>query len=118
VRTMVTYGYKYIPFSWDELDKKPEMCRRAVYEMLGRFSRLRSEESDLTVKEREILRYVVTLNRPFRLNDVRSCLQLGSVACRRVIRGLMDRKLIKPLGDSMIRNHQYILQAHAVDYLL
>ena len=38
IRTMVMQGYKYLPFTWDELDKKPEACRRAVYELLGRFS--------------------------------------------------------------------------------
>lgn len=27
VRTIAMYGYKYIPFSWDELNKKPDACQ-------------------------------------------------------------------------------------------
>lgn len=32
IRTIASYGYKYVPFAWDEMDKRPEACRRSVYE--------------------------------------------------------------------------------------
>lgn len=35
VRTIALQGFRYLPFSYDELDKKPEACCRAVYELLG-----------------------------------------------------------------------------------
>lgn len=37
IRSFMNAGMKYIPFSWDELDKRPEMCTRSIYETLGRF---------------------------------------------------------------------------------
>jgi hypothetical protein len=37
-RTLAAYRYEYIPFSWDELDKKPDACRRSVYELRGIYS--------------------------------------------------------------------------------
>jgi hypothetical protein len=65
VRTIGIYGYKYIPFSWDELEKKPDECRRSVYEYLGRFSSGHGiAYEELTVYEREVLRFAVCLNRP------------------------------------------------------
>ena len=57
VRTMMMYGYKYVPFTWDELEKKPEVCRRTVYELLGRFAMTEGKAyNELTVQEREVLR--------------------------------------------------------------
>jgi hypothetical protein len=119
VRTMALHGYKYIPFSWDELDKKPELCRRALYELLGRYSGTNGKAyQELTVYERELLRFAQRLGRPFRLDDVSNCLQLGNVACRKVLRKLMEKKLIKPIGKGEMRHHEYILEDRAAKYML
>jgi hypothetical protein len=86
VRTMMMYGYKYVPFSWDELDKRSEACRRSMYELLGRFSStVGLAYKELTVFEREIIRYALQLNRPLRLSDACYCLQFGQDATRRVL---------------------------------
>jgi hypothetical protein len=52
------------------------------------------------------------------MDDVRRCLQLGEDACRKVVRKLMDKKLIKPMGRGKKRYHAYILEDKAKDYLL
>ncbi|WP_041058196.1 hypothetical protein [Cohnella kolymensis] len=78
IRTIAMQGYKYIPFSRDEQEKRAEAARRAFYELLGRFSTspgLAFEE--LSVLEREVIRYGLRLNRPIKLEDVRYCLQCG-----------------------------------------
>jgi hypothetical protein len=116
VRTLVMYGYKYVPFSWDELDKKPEACRRSLYELLGRFSSTAEEE--LTVYEREVLRYALRLCRPLRLADACYCLQLGPEASRKILRKLVDKKILKPLGTGTMRLHEFILEEKAAEYLL
>ncbi|MCC3376101.1 hypothetical protein [Cohnella sp. REN36] len=36
IRTFGNCDYAFYPFSWDEMDKRPEVCRRAVCELLGR----------------------------------------------------------------------------------
>lgn len=108
VRTIAMYGYTYIPFSWDELDKKPEACRRAVYELLGRHS-TEGSAPGLSVYEREVLRYAMRLNRPLRPADVRDCLRLGTTASRQVLRNLMEKKLIHPATGTTHRHHQYIM---------
>lgn len=71
VRTMAAYGYKYIPFTWDELDKKPEACRRFLYELLGRYSGVtRAGVEAQSIQENEVIRQAVCLNRTFRRADV------------------------------------------------
>jgi hypothetical protein len=118
VRTMAMYGYKYVPFTWDELDKNPEACRRMVYEMLGRTSGGQGlVNRELTVNEREVLRYARRLNRPFRLNDVCYCLQKGPDASRFVLRQLMDLRLIQPLRQTKHRHHEFIIVEQASNYL-
>lgn len=119
VRTMTMYGYKYVPFSWDELDKRPEACRRSVYELLGRFSSTAGiAHKELTVFEREVLRYALRLNRPLRLSDACYCLQLRSEASRHVLRKLVEKNLIKPFGAGTQRYHGYVLEEKVMHYLL
>jgi hypothetical protein len=104
VRTIAMYGYKYIPFSWDELDKRPEACQRSVYELLGRFSSTYGKSyTDLSVSEREVIRYALRLNRSFRLS---------------VLRSLMDKGLIRSLGTGKQRFHEFAMEDKARDYML
>ena len=114
VRTLIGCGYKYIPFTWDELDKKPETCRRTIYELLGRFSNTAGE---ISVKEKEVLRQAQYLNRPFCIGDICDWLRLKQDASRRVLRMLLEKNLITPIGSGTIRYHQYTLQERAIELL-
>ncbi len=114
IRTLALYGYKYIPFSWDELDKKPDACRRSVYELIGRYN---ADHTELSVLEREVLRYVRGLNRPFRVADVCSCLQLWQQASRKIIAKLLEKQLIRHLVTGKKRVHQYVLEERALSLL-
>lgn len=118
IRTLALYGYKYIPFSWDELEKRPADCQRSVYELLGRYSYANSMIHELSVYERELLRYALWLNRPFRNEDAQQCLKLGEVTCRKVLKGLLEKKLIKPAGSGLIKIRWYELDERAMDYIL
>jgi hypothetical protein len=119
VRTMVMQGYKYLPFTWDELDKKPEACRRAFYELLGRFSSTDGiAHKELTIYEREVLRYLVRLNRPLRLEDACYCLQMRPQATRLVLLKLIEKQLIKPVNKGNLRFHEYALEEKARIYML
>ncbi|QGQ98591.1 hypothetical protein EHS13_28775 [Paenibacillus psychroresistens] len=119
VRTMAICRYLYIPFTWDELDKKAEACRRAFYELLGRYSRLSGGSySELSLFEREVMRYALQLNRPIRLGDACHCLQSGPEFSRRILRQLMEKKLLKPITDNTHRNHSYVLEDIAREYLI
>jgi len=118
IRTLALYGYKYIPFSWDELEKHPADCQRSVYELLGRYSYANSMIHELSVYERELLRYALWLNRPFRNEDAQQCLKLGEVTCRKVLKGLLEKKLIKPAGSGLIKIRWYELDERAMDYIL
>lgn len=116
IRTFAMYGYRFIPFSWDELDKKPDFCKRTLFELVGRFGGSEEEAGfmALSVQERELLRYAMSLNRPLRIADVSLCLRLGDNASRKVLRKLLERSLLKPLGTGNTRHHRYELDREAI----
>jgi hypothetical protein len=108
IRTLVWYGYHYIPFSWDELDKHPEACRRSVHELLGKYGSAKEQAiRELSVWERETIRYVYFLNRPFRLEDVCRCLCLKEDTSRKVVRGLMEKGIVRPAGTGRVKIRLY-----------
>ncbi|MCD9021192.1 hypothetical protein [Cohnella silvisoli] len=118
IRSMVALGIKYVPFSWDDMDKKPDMCRRTVFELLGRFSgNMGVSYREVSLYEREVIRYALWLDRPIRMSDVRECLQKGPETCRGVLREMVDKRLLKPLHDGLMRNHEYVLEEDASKHL-
>lgn len=119
VRALAAHRIRYIPFSKDQLDKRPDHCRRSMYELLGVY-RSASEglRMELNPSERELIRYMIGLMRPLKLADACFCLQMGPHPCRKVIRQLMELKLIRPMGDNMLRHHEYILEDKALDTFL
>lgn len=119
VRTMAAYGYKYIPFTWDELDKKPEACRRFLYELLGRYSGVtRAGVEAQSIQENEVIRQAVCLNRTFRRADVMKWLKVEKEGGLKVIRSLLEKGMIQAVGRGTIRHHEYSLTEQARSYWL
>lgn len=118
IRTFAQSSFIYYPFSWDDLDKRPEVCRRALYALLGKLgSSGGMTQFDLSVKEREILRYALRLNRPIEWNDAAYCLQAGRTTCIKILRILWEKGIIRPEGDSSHRIHSFVLEDKARDLL-
>lgn len=107
IRRMAACSYVYIPFSWDELDKRPDQCRASVYEILGRLGHAASEQ--LTVFEREVLLVMRMLGRPFRLGDVGACLKVSPKTSRKIIKSLCEKKLVTPFLRERNRVHFYVV---------
>ncbi|WP_372629059.1 hypothetical protein [Cohnella sp.] len=87
VRSMASLGIRYIPFTYDEMDKKPEACRRALFELYGKYGTNADSETykEATPNERELIRHAMRLGRPFQMSDVRICLRKGPEACRDIV---------------------------------
>ncbi len=106
---------KYIPFSWDELDKKPEMCLRSIYETLGRFGKSsRDGWMSLPVNEREIIRCAMIQSGSFGMTEAGEWLKLGPVATRKVLRSLVGKGLLFPDGGGTERAFKFKIADEAV----
>lgn len=119
VRSMALEGMRCFPFSYDELDKKPEMCRRAMYEMLGRYeSSPGAALLTLSVFEREVLRLGWRKNGgPFKMAEVCECLLIGDDGARSLLKKMVQAELIQPVGRGTKRFRSYRLMEKADKYL-
>ncbi|MDG0791000.1 hypothetical protein OMP38_09065 [Cohnella ginsengisoli] len=116
MRTFALSGYAYFPFSRDELDKKPDMCRRAVYELLGRRGRGGSGLRDLDVYERELLRMAVDVL-DFTLNDVCDWLGVRQDKARILLRSMTLSQLLLRVGGGERRCHRYAIAEQGKELL-
>lgn len=119
IRTLGLYGFKYIPFSWDELDKQADACIRFVHGLLGKYSG--SDDPvlrELSVFEREMVRYALRTNRPFGMRDACLCLGLEKDTARKVLRRLTEKHLIRPLGKGRQKVRAYVLDERASAFIL
>ncbi|SFB48470.1 hypothetical protein SAMN05216312_109282 [Cohnella sp. OV330] len=117
MRSFVMMGYKYIPFSRDEMDKKPEMCRRMLYEFLGKYGRLRDDPEVLKPAERELLR-IGANGDIFTQRDVRQRLMVNSDTARKMIRKMLSDSWIETVGGSDKRQYAYRLGQRGRKWLM
>ncbi|WP_123040859.1 hypothetical protein [Cohnella candidum] len=116
--TMAARKITYIPFTWDQLDKRPDYCRRTLYELIGIHSALPGEAyRDLSIYEREIIRFALYLNRPINMDDVTLCTNFQKDAGRKIIRMMVGKGLLQPLGRGTERFHFYELTPKARNFM-
>lgn len=115
VRTMLLNGISYIPFSWDELDKKGHLCSAFVREVIARLTS--KAQLELSVYEKEVIRAFVVSQQTFRILDVCELIQKKKTFCRQVIKSLVEKGLIRPALPARMRNHEYIVEESALQYI-
>jgi len=119
IRAMAAQRITPIPFSWDEITNKPEACRRALYELLGRQTAVPGAAyADLTLYEREIIRYAIWLNRPLQFKDFIDCTGMKKDFIRKILKTMMKKELIAPLNQGKQRVYYYVLTEKARQYVL
>lgn len=108
LRSIAVAGFLYMPFSRDELDKKPDSCRGSLYELLGRHGRPGAEMETLHPRERELLRYAAD-GHAFNQTEASRWMQVGKDTARLVLRRMIASGWIATEGGSERRNHVYRL---------
>ncbi len=114
VRSAAIKRYIYFPFTWDDMDKRPDLCRRAVYELLGQYAMDGgSNDSELTIYEREIIRR--GLQHKDTLSFSNMCVILNSSArfTRSVIQRMVEKRILRPTKPGAKRVHRYVLDQDA-----
>jgi hypothetical protein len=117
-RSIATLGYTYFPYSRDELEKKPDFCQRNLFELIGRIGNIEGTGLlQLPVYEREVIRFAVFRDKPFRLADVCGWLQLIDETCRKILRNLEIKGLVYPIGGGRTRCHEFMITEKAISLL-
>ncbi|MDQ6421848.1 hypothetical protein RB620_20680 [Paenibacillus sp. LHD-117] len=117
VRTMLLSGYVYVPFTWDELDKKGQQCRSCLHELLGKYKDTHSMRADLSIYEREVIRYALSLRRPVGTLDLCECLGKKKDFVYRVIDSLISKGLLQSINSRTKRYRTYTVVNNGSDYI-
>jgi hypothetical protein len=118
IRSIMKMNLKYMPFSWDELDKRPEACVRSIYEALGLWGSGRGGKwLSLSVHERELIRCGLAHARAFTMTEACGWLQLVPYSARKVVRGLVDKQLLNLEGGGPQRFHKLRVSPEAIRLL-
>lgn len=118
IRSIGIAGLTYFPFSWDDMDKKPDTCRRTIYELLGRRSSgTTAQYKELTPHEREVLRIGLSMESEIGIANVRETLRCSGGLARKVLKQLVDKHLLHPAKPDAKRVHRYALDDDAYKML-
>jgi hypothetical protein len=117
-RSIATLGLTYFPYSRDELEKKPDFCQRNLYELIGRIGNVDGTGLQrLPVYEREVMRFAVLRNKPFRLAEECEWLQLKRETCRKIIRDLEVKGFVYPVGGGRTRCHEFMITEKGISLI-
>ncbi|RIX54058.1 hypothetical protein D3P08_07340 [Paenibacillus nanensis] len=115
IRTMLLHGITYIPFSWDELEKKGHLCRAFVQEMVAKFTS--REQHELNIYEKEIIRAFAVSRQSFKIDEVCGLIQKKTTFSRLVVKSLIEKGLIRPARPTLKRHHEFLVEETALFYL-
>lgn len=115
VRTMLLFGYVYVPFSWDELEERCLDCRNYVELLIGKYAG--DAQTKDSIYEKEVIRFGAALARPFKMDEVCTCLDKKATFCRHVVKSLIEKKLVEPVFPDRRRNHEFKISLSALKYL-
>lgn len=120
VRTIAAYRYVYTPFTKDQLEESPEECRSSYSELLASYGMVGANAAyeELSIHEREVLRFAKHLNRPLLPADAFFCLGCGRDFTLKLLKGLVEKELLIPSGKGTLRYRKYILTDRAYRYWL
>ena len=86
--------------------------------LIGRIGNIAgSNLLDLPIYEREVLMCALYNNKPFRLTDVSTWLQLKKETCRKIVRNLQTKELVGSIGGGITRCHEFVMTEKAINFI-
>jgi hypothetical protein len=103
---LIIDGWKVIRFTFDQISEQPRLCRQTIQQLMGCWLGNAKMDEDLTVFEREIIRFAVKSFKPITPRDICFLLRIGPDFAQRLLRALTEKKWLQPAsGTSRIRSY-------------
>ncbi|WP_127533235.1 hypothetical protein [Paenibacillus kobensis] len=100
-------GWRMIHFSFDDVQKRPEVCRMLLQLVVSPYLMRRSPVSLGTLAEKDILRLAWSLGRPLRPKDVIDRFGLNFRTVRKMLHALCQKGLLRPvIHHSVVRSYE------------
>lgn len=118
-RSIAVFGYSYFPYSRDELEQRPDECRRDFRALIHAKSTVAAEEYvQLSVLEREALRYAVMQILPINLSSLSAWLHVQRETTSKVVKSLIVKGLFNQVGGGSRKIHEFELSDHGRSLIL
>ncbi|WP_307585133.1 hypothetical protein [Paenibacillus wynnii] len=90
-------GWKIIHFSFDDVQKRPEICRMLLQMVIGP-SHLRNISADpVSPLEKEVIRLAWNLGKPIRTKDIVNHYEVNFRTARKWLQGLVHKGMLQPI---------------------
>jgi len=101
-------GWKVFRFSVDQLKEQPRKCQQFIQQVMGRlYGGSAHPALQLSLKEREIVRVAIRLNRPIMAEDVCAWIGIGRKHAHELVKSLAEQAILTPAsGDIRIRSYR------------
>lgn len=94
---LTAMGWKMFHFTFDDVQKRPEICRMLLQMSLAPHLIRSSSSTPINLKEREVLNLAWSLGRKIRPKDVQNHLNLNFRTARIRLHSLVEKKLLRPI---------------------
>lgn len=90
-------GWKMIHFSFDDVQKRPDVCRMLLQLVVGPYLIRSQSAASVSPVEKDVIRLAWSLGRPIRPMDVSQYYEVNFRTARKWLQGLADKGLLHPL---------------------
>ncbi|MFF2483666.1 DNA-binding response regulator [Paenibacillus sp. NPDC058071] len=108
---LVLDNWIVLRFSYDDIVRKPRQCQQIIYQMFGKLYHI-NNVSQLSLHQKEILRYMTLIQRPVTSNEISCHLNVGIKRSRKWLRLLLESQHIQSVTSESLRIHKYKLKEH------
>ncbi|MDQ0062275.1 hypothetical protein [Paenibacillus harenae] len=109
-------GWKMIHFSFDDIERRPELCRMLLQHVIGPYMLRKGNESFGSVTEKELLQFAWRLGRPIRPKDVCDLLNVDFRTARRLLLTLAEKGWLRNVSQGKTARY-YELAGNALHML-
>ncbi|WP_229692364.1 DNA-binding response regulator [Paenibacillus radicis (ex Gao et al. 2016)] len=112
---LVLDGWIVIRLSYDDVVKRPRQCQQLLHQLLGKLYNPQSFP-DITIHQKEIIRYMMITQNPVSPKEISSMLQVGAKFARRLLLELLYKKYVVSCSAGNQRIRLYKLNDNLPPY--
>lgn len=102
-------GWKVIRFSYDQVNEHPRRCQQVTQQMISMMLGHGFGQLQLSIVEREIVRFALNHGNTFSPGDIRGLLKVSQKTAKKILSGMVEKKVIHPeLGKKRIHRYRLV----------
>ncbi|NIK71019.1 DNA-binding response regulator [Paenibacillus sp. BK720] len=108
---LILDGWMVIRFSYDDVKSRPRQCQQLLQQLFGKLFSLTFNNNNLSLQQKEILRYMQLVRKPVTPKDISLLLSISSKYARKLLIEMVSLNYLQPAKATVHRVRTYKLQA-------